>query len=147
MRVIYWFFCLECLTVLRRPNQLGPDCGTIYAELIFRKTWRADRIRFATATDAFLKPRTKDYDMSSMLIVDDDRSVRHLIQAAMRDSNFTIFNAATAQDGLTLLKNESPDVILLDIMLPDMSGLEAFHKIHELAPPHAGDLHHLGRGQ
>jgi nitrogen regulation protein NR(I) len=72
--------------------------------------------------------------MSSMLIVDDDRSVRHLIQAAMRDSDFTIFNAATAQDGLTLLKNESPDVILLDIMLPDMSGLEAFHKIHELAP-------------
>ena len=72
--------------------------------------------------------------MANLLVIDDDRSVRHLVSAAFRDLDLNILSAATAREGLELVQNESLDVILLDMMLPDMSGLEAFQQIHKLAP-------------
>ncbi len=72
--------------------------------------------------------------MAKLLVIDDDRSVRHIVSAAFRDLDVEVLPAATVQEGLELAKNEMLDVILLDILLPDMSGLEAFQQLHKLVP-------------
>ena len=72
--------------------------------------------------------------MSSILVIDDDRSVRHLIAKAFEDSDVQIVPAATAEEGLQLVINGQFDVVLLDIMLPETSGLEVFERIHRTDP-------------
>ena len=72
--------------------------------------------------------------MPSVLIVDDDRAVRHLVREALGSRDVDVIEAATVDDGLRLLRDSQPDVVLLDIMLPELSGLEAFHKFHALDP-------------
>jgi len=69
---------------------------------------------------------------AKILVVDDDRALRHLVQRAFADTDITVIEAATADDGLKMLRTEQPGVVLLDIMLPEISGLEAFRKFHAL---------------
>jgi DNA-binding NtrC family response regulator len=70
----------------------------------------------------------------TVLVVDDDRAVRHLVREALATADVTVIDAATVEDGLVLLREREPDTVLLDIMLPELSGLEAFHKFHALDP-------------
>ncbi len=70
--------------------------------------------------------------MSKILVVDDDRSVVLLIKAAFKGADVEILAAATANEGLKLLRAHQPDVMLLDIMLPEITGLELFAQIREI---------------
>jgi two-component system nitrogen regulation response regulator GlnG len=70
--------------------------------------------------------------MSQILVIDDDRSVRHLIAKAFEDSDVQIIPAATAEEGMQLLDRGQFDVVLLDIMLPESSGLDLFERIHKV---------------
>src|SRR3954453_3522411 len=72
--------------------------------------------------------------MSRILVIDDDRSVRHLIAKAFEDSDVQVIPAATAEEGLQLVTNGKFGVVLLDIMLPETSGLEVFERIHRTDP-------------
>lgn len=67
--------------------------------------------------------------MSTILAIDDDRTIRHLIEAAFRDSGITVLTAGTARAGLEIIAERHPDLVLLDVMLPDLPGIEAFRKI------------------
>ncbi|HEY4310034.1 MAG TPA: sigma-54 dependent transcriptional regulator [Pirellulales bacterium] len=70
--------------------------------------------------------------MPILLVVDDDRAVRHLVHQAFEGTDVTVVEVATAEDGLDVLRRQSPDTVLLDINLPEMSGLEAFRAFHAL---------------
>jgi two-component system nitrogen regulation response regulator GlnG len=70
--------------------------------------------------------------MSRILVIDDDRSVRHLIAKAFDDTDVEVMPAASAEEGLRLLGEVQPDVVLLDILLPESSGLELFEQIRAL---------------
>ncbi len=71
--------------------------------------------------------------MATVLVIDDDRSVVHLIENAFRDqSEVEVVAAPTAKQGMERLKGSSVDVVLLDVMLPDVSGLELYRQIHEV---------------
>ncbi len=67
--------------------------------------------------------------MASVLVIDDDRSVLHLFKQIFKDTDVRQLTANTAAEGLKLLADEKPDVVVLDIMLPDQSGLETFQQI------------------
>ncbi|MGC4006541.1 MAG: sigma-54 dependent transcriptional regulator [Pirellulales bacterium] len=69
---------------------------------------------------------------SKLLVVDDDRVVRHLVRESLTEPGLEVLEASTAEQGMSMLRTHKPDVILLDIMLPEISGLEAFHKFHAL---------------
>jgi two-component system nitrogen regulation response regulator GlnG len=69
--------------------------------------------------------------MSKILVVDDDRSVRHLIEKAFALSDVEVISAATAEDGLRLQQETRPDAALLDILLPKTSGLELFEELRK----------------
>ncbi|HZY90348.1 MAG TPA: sigma-54 dependent transcriptional regulator, partial [Gemmataceae bacterium] len=67
--------------------------------------------------------------MPTLLIIDDDRSIRTTFSHIFGEE-FTVQTAASAAEGLELLAQQQPDVVLLDINLPDQSGLDVFHHIY-----------------
>ena len=70
--------------------------------------------------------------MPSVLVVDDDRSVRRLIEKALNEIDIEVLSASTAEEGLELLAERKPDVALLDIVLPKISGLELFERVRAI---------------
>jgi DNA-binding response OmpR family regulator len=62
--------------------------------------------------------------MSKILLVEDDPAILEGLKALLKEDNFETFSAMDGETGLTLALKESPDLIVLDIMLPRMNGLE-----------------------
>ena len=59
-----------------------------------------------------------------VLIVDDELHIRRLIHAALARADYAIVEAESAREALELLRRERPDIVLLDLGLPDRDGLE-----------------------
>ena len=72
--------------------------------------------------------------MSRILVIDDDRAVRHLIGKVFEGTDVEVVAGATAEDGLKELVKSRPDVVLLDILLPNTTGLEVFDRIRQTDP-------------
>ncbi len=70
--------------------------------------------------------------MPTVLVVDDDRAIRFLIQQAFAESDYDVAVAEDVESALQIIPQQRPDVVLLDITLPGISGLEAFDKIRAL---------------
>ena len=69
--------------------------------------------------------------MTSALIIDDDRTVLHLVERTLSGIVQRVETAARADEGLALCRSFEPDVVLLDINLPDRSGLDLLRSIRE----------------
>jgi len=72
--------------------------------------------------------------MKTILIVDDEISIRESLKGILQDEGFRTLFAANGEEGLALLKEEDPDLVLLDIWMPGMDGLEALQRIREAYP-------------
>ena len=72
--------------------------------------------------------------MPLLLVVDDEPAILHAFRRIFREPEVTLLTAGTAQDGIELATSHAPDVILLDVDLPGMSGLDAFRQIHAFDP-------------
>jgi len=64
-------------------------------------------------------------------VIDDDRSVHHLVTPSLEKLNIGVISANSGKSGLELVTTQKPDVVLLDIRLPDISGLELYAQIRE----------------
>ncbi|MCX8107633.1 MAG: response regulator, partial [Verrucomicrobiae bacterium] len=67
-----------------------------------------------------------------VLLVDDDQSVLGVIQSALSHSGYEIATASTAAEMWESIRAQTPDVIVLDMRLPDANGLELVGKIKQL---------------
>jgi len=72
--------------------------------------------------------------MSNILIIDDDRQLGLSFAKILSQEGYQPANAFSGQEGIEAVKTLSPELVILDIRLPDMSGLEVFAVIHELFP-------------
>ena len=72
--------------------------------------------------------------MYSILIVDDETSIRDSLTGILQDEGFTLTTAANGEEALSRLREEKPDLILLDIWMPGMDGLDTLAKVRELQP-------------
>ncbi len=70
----------------------------------------------------------------NILIVDDETTLRHTLTRVLQRANFKATAVASGQEALTLLSQQSFDLVYLDIRMPDMSGMEALKIIHERFP-------------
>jgi nitrogen regulation protein NR(I) len=70
--------------------------------------------------------------MPTLLIVDDEPSILLAFRKAFREPAVTVVTAETAAQGLELARTRQPDVIVLDVHLPDTSGLEMLGKLHAI---------------
>lgn len=66
---------------------------------------------------------------TKLLIIEDDVHIRRLLRAAIQRAGHVAVEAATAREGLSLLDIEKPDVVLLDLGLPDRDGIELIQPI------------------
>ena len=72
--------------------------------------------------------------MPKLLIIDDEPSIRLSIQAVFNRQDVTVLGAGTADEGIQLAAEQSPEVILLDIKLGTLSGLDVFHELRRIDP-------------
>src|SRR6476661_1240550 len=70
--------------------------------------------------------------MLNVLIVDDESAIRESLQGILEEEGYKTSAAASGEACLELLKKKSFDIILLDIWLPGMDGLETLEKVREL---------------
>lgn len=71
---------------------------------------------------------------SSILIVDDDPHVLQVLEARLQSSGFNILTAESGQDALRLLKDNRVDLMISDMKMPGMSGMEVMAKARDLQP-------------
>ena len=62
-------------------------------------------------------------EKKKILVIDDQEEVRDLVEAALRDGGFEIFKASGGREGIQIAKNTRPDIIILDIMMPNFDGI------------------------
>ena len=56
--------------------------------------------------------------MKKILIVDDQLEVRELVEVTLRSDDYQVFQAKSGEEAIELAKNEKPDLIIMDIMMP-----------------------------
>ncbi len=64
-----------------------------------------------------------------ILLVEDDREIAEIVKLHLGDHGFEVMHAANGVDALALLKTGAPDMVVLDLMLPDIAGLELCRRI------------------
>jgi DNA-binding response OmpR family regulator len=66
---------------------------------------------------------------NTILIIDDEKDLRDALGTALRNAGFAVLEALDGPQGLELAELEKPDLILLDIMMPNMSGHQVLREI------------------
>ncbi len=64
-----------------------------------------------------------------LLVVDDEDNLRSMLVAALRHNGFEVSSAATGREGLTAVGEMQPDLVVLDVMLPDLDGFEVCRRL------------------
>ena len=69
--------------------------------------------------------------MAKILIVEDDRFLRELIARKLKNEGYEVVEAVDGEEGLKKIKEEKPDLVLLDLILPGIDGFEVLTKAKE----------------
>jgi excisionase family DNA binding protein len=107
----------------------GGRLPTFYTPGGHRRFRRAD-------LDAFLAgsrgaPAARDSSGPRVLVVDDDAGLREFIRANLESEGYSVREAGSASEGLAALDEEPPDLILLDVLMPQMDGWEMLSRVQE----------------
>lgn len=76
-------------------------------------------------------PKARDASVPSVLIVDDDADFRRVLAESLSDEGYRIIEATNGQVALDRLETERPQLILVDLLMPTMSGLELLQKVRK----------------
>jgi CheY-like chemotaxis protein len=68
--------------------------------------------------------------MATILVIDDTAAFRNLIAAHLRKADFQIICASNGEDGLAAIESHRPDLVLLDLDMPQLDGLAVLDKMH-----------------
>ena len=71
--------------------------------------------------------------MASIVIIEDEQRIRELVSRVLADRGYEVRASATAMDGLQSVVNTSPDVVILDMGLPDLDGSELLKMIRAVS--------------
>src|SRR5947209_4413977 len=67
-------------------------------------------------------------------VVDDDDAIRTLLATYLQDEGFHVLEGTSGGEVLPTVQKESPDVVLMDLRMPDQSGMQALESVHSHAP-------------
>ena len=119
----------QCL--LYSPN--FTNCKVFqYLVQLYREPKKYCRYKNNTFWTPYRSPGFKNLTMKKILIVDDDLSQLDIIEILFENSGFEVDQAIDAQNALSKVTDFSPDIILLDLNMPNVNGAEAAKKIREL---------------
>jgi nitrogen regulation protein NR(I) len=72
--------------------------------------------------------------MARLLIVDDEPNLLYSLEKGLRSDSLQVITALTGKQGIELVQQQTPDVVILDVRLTDMSGLDVFDRIRRIDP-------------
>ena len=96
-----------------------------------RRYRRADLDRFLERSG----PGRQAKSGPTVLVVDDDPHVRELVRVNLELEGYKVLEAASAEQGMQALDSETPDMILLDVMMPRVDGWEMLQRVQERFGP------------
>jgi two-component system, OmpR family, KDP operon response regulator KdpE len=70
-------------------------------------------------------------DSKLILVIDDEIQIRRLLRVILEGDGYRVFDADTGHDGLLQAAQRKPDVVLLDLGLPDLDGIEVLRRVRE----------------
>jgi len=73
-------------------------------------------------------------DVDSILIVDDQAGIRHLLLEALSNEGYRLEIAASGPEALKKISDRGPSIVLLDIKMPGMNGLDTLEELRKIAP-------------
>jgi two-component system KDP operon response regulator KdpE len=68
---------------------------------------------------------------TSILLIEDEAPIRKFIRASLSNEGYRLLEAATAKEGLMLAQQQLPELVILDLGLPDQDGLQVIHNLRE----------------
>jgi len=75
-----------------------------------------------------------------ILVIDDNADIRNLIQYIFEKAGISVSQGSDGENGLAQLKSEKPDLVLLDSMMPGISGLDVLKTIREDSDPNLNQV-------
>lgn len=72
--------------------------------------------------------------MPSVLVIDDDDRIRRLIREVLEQAGYVVEEARGGKEGLERYRTHQPDVVIMDILMPDQDGLESMLTLHREFP-------------
>ena len=72
--------------------------------------------------------------MATILIIDDEDPLRKLCQTALEGAGYSVLTAESGPHGLRLFQHQEVDLVLIDIFMPSMNGLEVIQLLHTTRP-------------
>ena len=69
---------------------------------------------------------------SRILVIDDEAAIRDSLRMTLEYEGYEFIGAATGQEGLALAEREAPDLVLLDVKMPGMDGLEVLDRLRSV---------------
>ena len=72
--------------------------------------------------------------MKKILLVDDEENIRFIYGEEFRDEGYEILSAENGIEALSLFEKEQPDLVILDIQMPGMNGIEVLRRMKTLKP-------------
>ena len=72
------------------------------------------------------------HPVPTLLVIDDESNILFTLQETLGSNQLNVVTASTGRQGIVVFQEAQPDVVLVDVRLPDMTGLDVFRKLHEL---------------
>jgi DNA-binding response OmpR family regulator len=69
-----------------------------------------------------------------ILVVDDEKNILKLYQMELEDEGYEVVTANSGKEALEVFEKENPDIVTLDILMPDMDGIQVLRHIKEKRP-------------
>ncbi len=73
----------------------------------------------------------KEFTRKKILVIDDEPELLALMMEVLEDEGYQAFSAANGADGIRLNEQENPDLIILDLRMPEMDGIETLRQIRK----------------
>ncbi|BCB97341.1 two-component system response regulator [Dissulfurispira thermophila] len=69
-----------------------------------------------------------------ILVVDDEKNILKLYQAELEDEGYTVVTANSGKEAMDIFESENPDLVTLDILMPDIDGIQVLRQMKEKKP-------------
>jgi excisionase family DNA binding protein len=104
-------------------------CGEIPSYKVGRKwCFRAEALKVWTETHHVRQ------QASLVLVADDEKGIRDPVALFLRADNYRVVTAASGAEAIASVQQEMPDIVLLDLAMPDMNGVEVLKALHRMDP-------------